>query len=382
MHNAVRQLRGQLDQAQAQIRTLQAQQRGVATLTEGVVKATVTDGPSEGSAQPVGSSDQLMVRLGQSLRCKEQVIQDCISVLRKLCVGGAVGKDSDAQALLIDKLQARLKDRELAVESAVDSQLSELRQRDQELESLRRANREKDRDLSRLNTVLHSNLDTIAELRAELSRLTQALEERGRAAEREREAWRLRDSLHRSLLKDRDALVGSLQGALSTSQKDVQALSQSVMGLGVEGSGAEGQLAGRLQEKEALLERLLREQKEKSEARWQEVEQLSAVLDDTMATIQVPSDGQAVSSVWAQLGEARRQLRERESEGREREREWRSEREEREREDRVLRESLEKRDKLIQQVLSDSEERERLLSDLQHSLLTLQEPRTALKHTL
>ncbi|MGH0174860.1 UNVERIFIED_CONTAM: hypothetical protein FKN15_069205 [Acipenser sinensis] len=333
LHTAVRQLRGQLEQAQAQIRTLQEQLEDGATHP---VCASKTPAPPsliskewhESQAEAV-----LIDSLGDRLHSTERIAQECFALLQRLSLGAS--SPAELRDSLIEKLQERLKERDEAIEA----------------------------------------------LRWELSQREGALRERQSLLEREREAWTHRDTLQTGLLAEREALLNTLQGALESSQRDVQALSESVIGQGLEGAGAAAQLANQLQEKEAMLGQVLREQKEQSDAHWQEVKQLLTALESRENIIQEQSaqHSQALSQSSLELCEAQRELRERE---RERAREESGAALEREREERGLRSMLEQRDRLIQQVLADAEEKDGLLFELQQQIGEHYDFRTGMKQTL
>ncbi|XP_034765398.2 uncharacterized protein LOC117433700 isoform X1 [Acipenser ruthenus] len=379
MHTAVRQLRGQLEQAQAQIRTLQEQLEDGATHPVGASKnpapsSLISKEWHESQAEAV-----LIDSLGDRLHSTERIAQECIALLQRLSLGAS--SPAELRDSLIEKLQERLKERDEAIERAAEAKFSELKAMEREVQSLRQTAREKDRDLARLATVLQSNEDTIHALRWELSQREGALRERQSLLEREREAWTHRDTLQTGLLAEREALLRTLQGALESSQRDVQALSESVIGQGLEGAGAAAQLANQLQEKEAMLGQVLREQKEQSDAHWQEVKQLLTALESRENIIQEQSaqHSQALSQSSLELCEAQRELRERE---RERAREESGAALEREREERGLRSMLVQRDRLIQQVLANAEEKDGLLFELQQQIREHYDFRTGMKQTL
>ncbi|KAG7469623.1 hypothetical protein MATL_G00130780 [Megalops atlanticus] len=370
MSFAVRQLRGQLDKALARIKTLEAKLKNGSTHTG-------CDACNSESPQ-VDSENVLLQTMGDTLHCRERVIQDCIAWIRQLC------SESDVGDKLIDKLTDAIKTVHTDAERVLESQLSELREREQgmerEIEVLKQAAKERERDLNTLNTVLQCNQDIISDLRVELGERERALRE----GQREREAWRERDQAMAAVLQEKEALIRCLQEALESCQRDVQALSDSVISQGVSGGGAEGALACQLKEKETLLSGWLKDREEHSTSLLQEITQLTAALKETETLMQVQRDShrETVSTLSEQLRNTRKELREREKETKEGERKQHSEREERDREERKLRESLEKRDQLIQQVLLDLEQRDGLFTELQQSLLAKMEPRTALKHTL
>ncbi|XP_038832906.1 uncharacterized protein LOC120031293 isoform X1 [Salvelinus namaycush] len=379
VHLAVRQLRGQLDQAMARIKTLETElKHGTKTKPD-----TNVSGPEDWIKLPQKDGGNLLLQsLGHSLHSRDRVIQECMCLIRKMCVEVGTGTDvaDRLTQALTDNLKQTLSDNKLALE-ALRSEMSEKEKRmESELEALKKAGRDREKDLSTLNTVLQCNQDIINELRVELVE-----KERGhREVQKEREVWRQRDQALKAVLQEKESLLLCLKQALESSQKDMQALSDSVISQGVSGGGAEGALASQLKEKESLVIAWLQDREEHSATMCREVSKLTTALQDYQGIVQEQQQNhsQTVSSLSKQLNETANDLRERGKENKETQRAWRSEKEDKEREERKLRESLEKRDKLIEQVLLDSEERDHLLKELQQNLLNKFEPMIAVKHTL
>ncbi|KAJ8288055.1 hypothetical protein COCON_G00007140 [Conger conger] len=376
MHIAVRQLKGQLDQSLSRIKTLESQLKDASTPTQS------DDSQSNELLMPphMDSEKMLLQTMGDTLHRRDKVIQDCVACISKLCTGAGVS--ADVSNRLIDELTNTLKT--IQTDSERVQEFSKLKEREQgmerEMEALRQAASERERDLNVLNTVLLGSQDIINELRVELGERDKVQREE----QQEKEAWRERDQAMMAILKEKEALTSSLKEALESSRRDVQALSDSVIGQGVSGGGAEVALAYQLKEKETLLAGWLRDREEESASLWQEFAQLTAALEDseTLMQTQRASHTETMSMLSEQLREAQKALRQREREIKETERERQEEREGRDGELRKLRESLEKRDELIQQVLLHTEERDHQLMELQRSIRTKTAPQTAIKHTL
>uniref|UniRef100_A0A674CHS0 Uncharacterized LOC115177606 n=1 Tax=Salmo trutta TaxID=8032 RepID=A0A674CHS0_SALTR len=340
VHLAVRQLRGQLDQAMTRIKTLETElKHGTKTKPQ-----TNVSGPEDWLKFPQKDGGNLLLQsLGHLLHSRDRVIQ-----------------------LALEALLSEVSEKEKRTES--------------ELEALKKAGRDREKDLSTLNAVLQCNQDIINELRVELVEKERVQRE----VQKEREVWRQRDQAFTAVLQEKESLLLCLKEALESSQKDMQALSDSVISQGVSGGGAEGALASQLKEKESLVIAWLQDREEHSATMCQEFSKLTTALQDYQGIVQEQQQNhsQAVSSLSKQLNDTLNDLRERGKENKEAQRAWRSEKDDKEREERKLRESLEKRDKLIEQVLLDSEERDHLLKELQQNLLNKFEPMIAVKHTL
>ncbi|XP_076006675.1 uncharacterized protein LOC143001017 [Genypterus blacodes] len=375
LHHLVGDLRGELERAAARVRTLEAQ------VKPGRSRPAQVNGSEDGDplTQQDGDSGGLLLQsLGHSLHSRERLIQECVCVIRRLCVEEGAGTE------LSDKLSENLKETLSDNESALESLRSHMAERErtmeEEIEALRKAGRDRERDLDTLNAVLQCNQDIFRDLRvAAVDRERLQTE-----VEREREVWRQRDRAHGAALQEKEALLQRLREELESCQKDVQALSDSVIGQGLSGGGAEAALASRLKEKESLLAAALQDREGNSSTVWQQVAKLSATLQEYQATLQnqQESHGQALSSLKDELWDTRRELREKEKGRKEAERARQNEREDREREERTLRDRLEKRDKLIEQILLDAEQRDHLFTELQQNLQNKRQPVTAVKHAL
>ncbi|XP_059370032.1 uncharacterized protein LOC132107812 [Carassius carassius] len=378
MHHAVKQLREQLVQAQARIRTLEAQLRDTN-------KPTI-DAPAKQLKFPQVTSlknkNDLIESLSQSLHSRENVIQECVTLIQKLCAEhGLESQDTDK---LLKKLASAVTDTRTEREAVLEAELSEASEREKALEkqlqAMRDAGRERDRDIITLNTVLQCNQDVINHLRVELAERNQTQQE----MMKEWEVWKERDSALTALVKENKDYISQLKEALESSRQDVQALSDSLIARGLEGGGAEAGLVNQLREKEALLAVSFRDREELSASMLQEISRLCSALTHTESIIldQRENHKQAITALSEQLKNTLKELREKTKEKKEAELGWKKENKERAFEEGKLRDNLQKRDKLIEQVLLELEERDGVLTELQQNISNQLGPRTALKHTL
>lgn len=376
VQHAVRQLRGQLDQALSRIRTLEAE------LKHGSKPGEVNGSHDWASLVQEDGGTSLLQSLGHSLHSRERLIQECMGLIRRLCVEEGVG--SELSDKLTEKLAESLKETQADNRAALESLRSEMMQSkkrmEEEIEALRKAGRDRERDLDTLNTVLQCNQDVINDLRLALGEKDHHL----KAVEKEREVWRQRDRALNAALQEKEDLILCLKEELDSCQKDVQALSDSVIGHGLSGGGAEAALASQLKEKEIHLAAALKDREGNSAALCQEVTKLTSALQEyqTMVQTQQDSHSQTVSSLMVQLEDTRKEMKEKEKERKEANRVWQREREDKDRQERKLMDSLEKRDKLIEQILLDAEEQDHLFRELQQNVHNKYQPVTGIKHTL
>ncbi|XP_043974335.1 uncharacterized protein si:ch73-95l15.5 isoform X2 [Gambusia affinis] len=347
LQSAVRHLRAQLDQAGTRIRTLEAELRRAGpdqvNGSEDLGLLTPEGGVGVGGASVLQS-------LGHALHSRERLIQECLVLIRGLCVESGTGAELGTQLTgkLLETLKELLSDNKVALETLRSEATEAERSLAAEVEALRRAGRDREADLDTLRTVLQSSQDVVDELRA-------SLEDRERRLDEAETLWRRRDAAAAAALKDKDALILNLQQRLDHPS-----------------TGSEAQAAA----------------EENSATLCEEVTTLRAAVQASQDLLQAQqqSHAQTLSSLTARLRDAQQQRRRAEEQQKKTDRERRTSREDGERRERLLRESLQKRDQLIEQILVDAEERERLLQDLQQNLQqnlqNKREPVMAVKHTL
>lgn len=358
VHNAIRHLRSQLDQAASRIRTLEAE------LKHGKSKSTEVNGSEDWAPLIQGESgSSLLQSLGRSLHSRERLVQECMGLIRRLCVEEGAGTElaNKLTEKLTETLKEILSDNKAALETLKSEWTEKETGMEKEIESLRKAGRDRERDLDILNTVLQCNQDVINDLRVALGEKERLLKE----VEKEREVWRQRDGALAAVLKEKEALIHSLKEQLEICQKE--APSDSVSG-----------------QRSAELAALLKDWEGNGAILCQEVTKLTTALQEyqDMVQSQQESHSQTVSSLTDQLRDTRQELRQKEKEKKEADRAGQNSREDRERDERRLRDNLDKRDKLIEQILLDAEERDHVFRELQQNLQNKREPLTAIKHTL
>lgn len=362
VHHGIRHLKDKLDQAASRIRTLEAE------LKHGRSKQVEVNGSQDWAplVQEKEAGSSLLQSLGLSLHSRERLIQECTGLISRLCVEEGAGTElaNKLTEKLTENLREIISDNKAALEALRSEMTEKEKSMENEIEALRKAGRDRERDLDTLNAVLQCNQDVISDLRVALGEKEQLLKE----VEKERELWRQRDGALTAVLQEKEALIRTFKEQL---EKGVEALSDSVTGQQSGGGGAE-------------LAAMLKDQEESSATLCQEVTKLTTTLREyqDMVQSQQESHSRTVSSLTAQLRDARQELREKEKEKKEADRALQNDREDRERGERRLRDSLEKRDKLIEQILLDAEERDHLFRELQQNLQNKRQPLTAVKHTL
>ncbi|XP_026211663.1 CDK5 regulatory subunit-associated protein 2 isoform X3 [Anabas testudineus] len=164
-------------------------------------------------------------RLTSTLADKEQQLQEYINMIRDF----EQSKSPGGNDTMLSKLRQRLKEKEKALEQALDEKFAAIEEKDNEIHQLQLALREKERDLDRLNNLLSHNEETvnsfdslIKEKDVELQHLANTLKNLQRAKQD------LEDNLNRSL-REKDAIISQLQLSLEGKTKDMEEMAAAMM---------------------------------------------------------------------------------------------------------------------------------------------------------
>ncbi|XP_035768416.1 uncharacterized protein si:ch73-95l15.5 [Neolamprologus brichardi] len=112
--------------------------------------------------QEKAAGSSLLQSLGLSLHSRERLIQECTSLISRLCVEEGAG--TELANKLTENLREIISDNKAALE-ALRSEITEKEtSTEKEIEALRKAGRDRERDLDTLNTVLQCNQDIISTL--------------------------------------------------------------------------------------------------------------------------------------------------------------------------------------------------------------------------
>ncbi|XP_060615474.2 uncharacterized protein [Anolis sagrei] len=208
----------------------------------------------------MGSQERLIHQMTRCLQSKEKLLQDCLVILQSL---GTPGTKPSVLEALTKQMAQRLKDRDQVLEKTLSGNFLALESVHREVKHLQEALKDKDADLARLHAALRTGEETLHALREVLHQKEleiQRLESLGASA---RDSWQQHDQTWLLTLKEKETLVKALQEALSSSNKDVEALANSFNSPHF----APG-LLQQIHEKENLLTQSLAEQ-EQIQAQWQ-----------------------------------------------------------------------------------------------------------------
>ncbi|XP_044030393.1 CDK5 regulatory subunit-associated protein 2 isoform X3 [Siniperca chuatsi] len=164
-------------------------------------------------------------RLTSTLADKEQQLQEYINMIRDFEQSKSPGGNDN----VLSKLRQRLKEKERALEQALDEKFAAIEEKDNEIHQLQLSLREKERDLDRLNNLLSHNEETINSFDSlikgkdvELQHLANTLKNLQRAKQD------VEDNLNRSL-REKDSIISQLQLSLEGKTKDMEEMAKSML---------------------------------------------------------------------------------------------------------------------------------------------------------
>uniref|UniRef100_A0A7M4E600 Phosphodiesterase 4D interacting protein n=1 Tax=Crocodylus porosus TaxID=8502 RepID=A0A7M4E600_CROPO len=198
---------------------------------------------------------QRLQRLSQSLAHKEQLLQESRELRHH---HQSLDKSPTVANAMLEKLQQRVKDRDAALERAVDDKFCALEEKEQELRQLHLSIREQERDLERLRSILSSNEATIHSLESLLKAKTLELEQASATCQNLQWLKEEVEAKSSSRQKEQEGIIQQLQTSLHDRNKEVEELTATLLcKLGPGQSEIIEELCVRLQRKERMLQDLL-----------------------------------------------------------------------------------------------------------------------------
>ncbi|XP_064408014.1 uncharacterized protein SI:CH73-95L15.5 isoform X2 [Latimeria chalumnae] len=339
------------------------------------VSGTVREEEKQPSTRDSDRQERRVAQLVESLHRKEVLLQDLFDAMEQLKRGGSPAVATDS---MIHKLRQQLKERDKALEAAADEKFRAMEEKEEEILQLRLALREKDRDVSRLAEVLRYNEETISALSDVIGQKDMALQRLEEACCSLQGAARGWDETQLRTLREKDELIASLQGALASCSKDMEALKDSLIGQGLSDNagGGANRLALQLWEKERTVARVLSDWNQQAVAHQKEVENLLESLASKEKTIQENSDlfTRSLDAKSREASDLRRQLLAKELELGNRVKLETSAEQDRLGEIACLRVSLEQRERMIARFLEEAQEKDRLLMKIQEDFRDVLSP--------
>ncbi|XP_078025176.1 myomegalin isoform X7 [Epinephelus lanceolatus] len=240
--------------------------------------------------------------LKTSLQTKEQLIEDYCELLED----PKEKKDS-----LLQKLRQRIKERDRALERAVDDKFRSMEEKEEETRRLQLLLREKERDLERQRCVLANNEETISSLEVLV---------RGKALELEQvcDAWRNvqrqqqeSEERHSSGLRERDGIITQLQAALHARTQEAQELRCTLLAQ-IQSAPRDvlEELKVRLQLKDRLFQEVLADRTHQAQNHQEQIQDLLRTISSRDQYIQDSAGrlSEVMTEQTGRLQELRRQL--------------------------------------------------------------------------
>ncbi|XP_047199051.1 myomegalin isoform X1 [Hippoglossus stenolepis] len=242
-------------------------------------------------------------QLTTSLQTKDQLLEEYCELL-----DDHPNEKRDSQ---LHKLRQRVRERDRALERAVDEKFHCVEEKEEETRRLRLLLREKERDLERQRCVLDNNEETITSLELLL---------RGKAVELEQvcNAWRNvqqqrqeSEEMQSWSLRERDAIIGQLQAALLARTQEAQDLRCSLLAqVHSAPSDVLEELKVRLQLKDRLFQEVLADRTHQAQEHQDQVQGLLTSIGCRDQYIQDSARqlGDVMTEQTSRLQELRRQL--------------------------------------------------------------------------
>ncbi|CAB1422575.1 unnamed protein product, partial [Pleuronectes platessa] len=247
--------------------------------------------------------EKTITQLTTSLQTKDQLLEEYWELL-----DDQSNQKRDAQ---LHKLRQRVRERDRALERAVDERFLCVEEKEEESRRLRLLLREKERDLERQRCVLDNNEETITSLELLL---------RGKAVELQQvvDAWRnvqrqrqQSEEMQSWSLRERDAIIEQLQGALLARTQEAQDLRCSLLAQ-VHSAPCDvlEELKLRLQLKDRLFQEVLSDRTRQAQEHQDQVQGLLTSIGSRDQYIQDSALqlGDVMTEQTSRLQELRRQL--------------------------------------------------------------------------
>ncbi|MEE6496256.1 hypothetical protein FKM82_002272 [Ascaphus truei] len=222
------------------------------------------------------AQEQSVQRLKQTLSQKEQLLQEYMDLLEyqqslEKCPGG--------NDHVLEKLRQRIKDRDAALERAVDDKFCSLEEKEKEMQQLKLITRDKERDLDRLRSVLSGNKETINSLDNLMKGKDLELEQISAAYKNLQWLKQETEEKYSRSLMERETITQQLQSALQERGKEVEEMAACFLRSPELGSSELMQeLHVCLQQKEKMLQEALHGRSQQAAEHEREIQELLTTI--------------------------------------------------------------------------------------------------------
>ncbi|XP_034035238.1 myomegalin isoform X2 [Thalassophryne amazonica] len=250
-------------------------------------------------------SERTARELRTSLQTKERLLQDCCELLEQH------QNPHEKRDSLLQKLRQRIRERDRTLERAVDEKFRCMEEKEEETRGLQLLLREKERDLERQRCVLNNNDETISSLEVLLRGKTLELEQVGGAYKSIQQQQQESERRQSHILRERDAVISQLQGALHACTQEAEDLRSSLLAqIQSVPSNILEELKVRLQLKDHLFQEVLADRTRQTQEHQEQVQDLLHTISSRDQYVQeaVSRFGELMAEQATRLQELRRQL--------------------------------------------------------------------------
>ncbi|XP_041049228.1 CDK5 regulatory subunit-associated protein 2 isoform X3 [Carcharodon carcharias] len=223
--------------------------------------------------QKLQSQELVIERLTDSLNNKDRLLQDYMELAKGVQQGG--DQSPNGKDALLAKLRDRLKEKDRALEQAIDQKHAAVDEKENEIQQLHLALREREHDFDRLKSLLANNEETINRLDGMIKEKDVELQHLANTCKNlQRAKQELEDNQAQSL-REKDAIISQLQQSLKNKTENLEEMTNSLLSQAHCGTkDLAEQLNQRLKVKEKMLEDA-----------WAEKKQLSAEHEKEIADL-------------------------------------------------------------------------------------------------
>nr|XP_055035110.1 CDK5 regulatory subunit-associated protein 2-like isoform X6 [Misgurnus anguillicaudatus] len=302
-------------------------------------------------------------RLTASLNHKDQQLQDYMNMVKDL----EKNRNQEGGDAMVAKLRARLKEKEKALEEALDEKFAAVEEKENEIHHLKLSLREKERDVERLNNLLLHNEETINSFDAfikerdlELQQLLNSLKNLQRCKDETEE------NLQRAL-REKDSIIQHLQQALDNKTKDLEELANTVLSQSEsQGRDLAEQMSQRLKVSEVMMSEAVKDRERLVSENQTAVQNLLATISskDQLLKETAERHTQALNDRAGELQDLRKQLADMQQQLRSAQRLSATATQEGHLEHAELRTMLSEKDAFINKLLERGQEKDRIILEM------------------
>ncbi|KAI1904757.1 hypothetical protein AGOR_G00008980 [Albula goreensis] len=268
---------------------------------------------------------------------------------------------------MLAKLRERLKEKEKALEQAMDEKFAAIEEKDNEIRQLHLSLREKERDLERLNNLLSLNEETINSLDTLIKEKDVELQHQANTFKNlQRAKQELEENLARTL-REKDSIIAQLQQSLDAKSKDMEDMANTILSQTQSNTkDLAEQLSQRLKVAEAMLAEALKDKERLVADNESAVDGLLATIGSKDRLLKESAEhyNRTLSERTQEIQELKRQLSEKQQQLSSAEKQSSMATQEKYLETAELKVRLTEKDTIINKLVESGQERDKFLAEL------------------